>query len=135
MMNPAGLDPEAAEDMYRLISRLNRDGKTVIMITHDIPAAMLGTHILEIGKSGFFGTADEYTRREKMAEALKNLQALFQLSVCAVRAYCGSFNCRLFFAARVTLVLKRFSFIGDGLPMWLSAQWRLRRCLNLQTKP
>ncbi len=61
----AGLDPEAAEDMYRLISRLNRDGMTVIMITHDIPAAMLGTHILEIGKSGFFGTADEYTEARK----------------------------------------------------------------------
>ena len=61
----AGLDPEAAEDMYKLISRLNRDGMTVIMITHDIPAAMLGTHILEIGKSGFFGTADEYTEARK----------------------------------------------------------------------
>lgn len=51
--------------MYRLISRLNRDGMTVIMITHDIPAAMLGTHILEIGKHGFFGTAGEYTEAEK----------------------------------------------------------------------
>ena len=61
----AGLDPEAAEDMYKLISRLNRDGMTVIMITHDIPAAMLGTHILEIGKHGFFGTAGEYTEAEK----------------------------------------------------------------------
>lgn len=61
----AGLDPEAAEDMYKLISRLNRDGMTVIMITHDIPAAILGTHILEIGKSGFFGTADEYTEARK----------------------------------------------------------------------
>ena len=61
----AGLDPEAAEDMYKLISRLNRDGMTVIMITHDIPAVMLGTHILEIGKHGFFGTADEYTEARK----------------------------------------------------------------------
>ena len=28
----------------------------------------------------------------------------------------------------VTLVLKRFSFIGDGLPMWHSELWPLHQC-------
>ena len=61
----AGLDNDASKDMYGLIDKLNREGMTVIMITHDMPAALRGTHILEIGSSGFFGTVGEYTEAEK----------------------------------------------------------------------
>ena len=32
----AGLDPEATEEMYRMIKRLNDEGLTIIMISHDI---------------------------------------------------------------------------------------------------
>lgn len=36
----AGLDPEAASDMYRVIHELNNTGLTVIMVTHDVENAL-----------------------------------------------------------------------------------------------
>ncbi|MGE4277546.1 MAG: metal ABC transporter ATP-binding protein [Lawsonibacter sp.] len=59
----AGLDPKVTADMYELIRKLNReDGITVIMISHDIAAAVrYASHILHIGhKPLFFGTVDAY---------------------------------------------------------------------------
>ena len=58
----SGLDPNASEEMYRLIERLNyEDEITIIMITHDIWAALqYASHILHIGKSVFYGTKQEY---------------------------------------------------------------------------
>ena len=64
----SGLDPNAAEEMYSVIERLNKDGMTVIMISHDIAAALrYATHILSVGEEIFFGTVGEY--REKTREA------------------------------------------------------------------
>ncbi len=57
----AGLDPGASAQMYGLIESLNRDGITIIMISHDIAAALsYASHILHIGDEVFFGTKDEY---------------------------------------------------------------------------
>lgn len=57
----SGLDPKVTAEMYELIEQLNRDGVTVIMISHDIAAALrYATHILHIGKDVFFGTRDAY---------------------------------------------------------------------------
>ena len=57
----SGLDPRVTTEMYDLITRLNRDGITVIMISHDISAAVrFASHILHIGASVFFGTRKEY---------------------------------------------------------------------------
>ena len=36
----AGLDPEAMQYMYDLISKLNKEGMTIVMITHDVPAVV-----------------------------------------------------------------------------------------------
>lgn len=57
----AGLDPNATEEMYALIERLNKNGTTIIMISHDvIESVKYATHILRIGKEYFFGTRAEY---------------------------------------------------------------------------
>lgn len=57
----SGLDPKVTSDMYRLIENINKDGITVIMITHDVSAALRhATHILHIGSEVFFGTKREY---------------------------------------------------------------------------
>ena len=46
----AGLDPMATEEMYRLIEGLNREGTTLIMISHDMHYALgHASHILQIG--------------------------------------------------------------------------------------
>jgi len=59
----AGLDPKAAVDMYEVIERLNSDGITIIMISHDIAASVkYASYILHIGNhsSLFFGTTADY---------------------------------------------------------------------------
>ena len=60
----AGLDPKVTTQMYELIRKLNQEGITMIMISHDIDAALsFADHILHLGKQIFFGTGDEYMKR------------------------------------------------------------------------
>ena len=63
----AGLDPIASADMYALIAKLNAEKITIIMISHDIAAAVkYATHILHIGaqRALFFGTTADYLKSE-----------------------------------------------------------------------
>lgn len=61
----SGLDPKVTAQMYELIQKLNKDGITIIMISHDIAAAVsYASHILHIGDDIFFGTRDEYKESE-----------------------------------------------------------------------
>jgi zinc transport system ATP-binding protein len=63
----AGLDPKAAADMYKISDELNKNGTTVIMVSHDIAASVqYASHILHIGgRSGlFFGTKDAYIKSD-----------------------------------------------------------------------
>lgn len=57
----SGLDPKVTAKMYELIDRLNKEGITIIMISHDIKAAIrYASHILHIGSEVFYGTREEY---------------------------------------------------------------------------
>lgn len=58
----SGLDPRVTAEMYQLIQDLNKkDEITIIMISHDIEAAVrYATHILHIGEHCFFGTKKQY---------------------------------------------------------------------------
>jgi len=57
----SGLDPNATEEMYAAIQDLNKEGITIIMISHDISAALrYASRILHIGSELFFGTKAEY---------------------------------------------------------------------------
>ncbi len=57
----AGLDPQAADDMYKIISELNRSGMTIIMISHDVDEAIKhATHVLHLGENIFFGASGDY---------------------------------------------------------------------------
>ena len=61
----SGLDPKVTAEMYELIKELNDEGITIIMISHDIAAALrYATNILHIGSSVFFGTKEEYLESE-----------------------------------------------------------------------
>lgn len=62
----AGLDPIVTKNLYRLIADINKDGITVIMVSHDIHAAIeFASHILHIGnKPLFFGTKDDYKKSD-----------------------------------------------------------------------
>ena len=57
----AGLDPKVTAEMYELIDSLHQEGITIIMISHDIKAALCyADHILHIGRRIFFGTKEDY---------------------------------------------------------------------------
>ena len=68
----AGLDPVVTGQMYELIAKLNREGVTIIMISHDISAAVkYASHVLSIGDEVFFGTKEEYLK----SDALNSLRS------------------------------------------------------------
>lgn len=59
----AGLDPRVTAEMYSMIAQLHKEGITVIMISHDIEAALrYATHILHIGREVFFGSKETFKR-------------------------------------------------------------------------
>ncbi len=61
----AGLDPKVTTEMYDLIEELNREGITIIMISHDVAAAIrYSSHILHIGSKIFFGSTKDYFQSE-----------------------------------------------------------------------
>ena len=58
-----GLDPAAAQDLYKTLTYLNqKEGMAVVMVTHDLKAALRSARtVLHIGRRGtFLGTPGEY---------------------------------------------------------------------------
>ena len=58
----SGLDPMATSDLYNQIKELNDSGVTIIMVSHDLTAALnYASHILQIGKNHqIFAPVEEY---------------------------------------------------------------------------
>ena len=60
-----GLDPKVTMEMYDLIKKLNDEGVTIIMISHDIAAAVrYADHILHLGEKMFFGEVADYKKSD-----------------------------------------------------------------------
>lgn len=73
----AGLDPKVTAQMYELIASLNKEGITIIMVSHDMEAALqYATHILHMGKKIFFGTREEYLRSDAGKMFLTYMESL-----------------------------------------------------------
>lgn len=68
----AGLDPKVTAEFYELIANLNKEGMTILMVSHDMQAAMqYASHILHVGKRDkFFGTKEQYLQ----SDIWKNLE-------------------------------------------------------------
>lgn len=61
-----GLDPKATVEFYELLTKLNKEGITVIMVTHDLKVIPYASHILHIDKNGsFFGSKEAYISHER----------------------------------------------------------------------
>ncbi len=59
----SGLDFQSTEKMYEIIKDLNKEGITIIMISHDLTTALkYASHILHMGKDIFYGTKDEFLK-------------------------------------------------------------------------
>ena len=73
----AGLDPLVSEEMYRLIADLNRDGITVIMVSHDLGSVLqYATHVLHIRAGGpWFGTLQDYAGSQAGLSFIQHAEA------------------------------------------------------------
>jgi len=62
----SGLDPKATTDFYDIVHKLNADGITVIMVSHDIKTSIkYASHILHMSRHRtFFGKKDEYLKSD-----------------------------------------------------------------------
>lgn len=60
----AGLDPKVTNEMYELIKSLNKEGITIIMVSHDMQAALkYATKILHVSyKPEFYESTEEYLK-------------------------------------------------------------------------
>ncbi len=57
----AALDPTASDEFYELLAKVNSNGTTVIMISHDVNKAVkYATKVLSLNSPYFFGTREEY---------------------------------------------------------------------------
>lgn len=57
-----GLDPKVTIQLYDLIDSLNKEGITIIMISHDLQALQHANKILHLGHEVYFGDKDEYLK-------------------------------------------------------------------------
>ena len=55
-----GLDPKVTAQLYETIRSLNKEGITIIMISHDMFALEDASKVLHLGHETFFGTKEEY---------------------------------------------------------------------------
>jgi zinc transport system ATP-binding protein len=62
----AGLDPVVTQDMYELIATINKKGITIIMVSHDLQAALnYASSILHVGdEPQYFKTVEEFTNSQ-----------------------------------------------------------------------
>ena len=58
----SGLDPKVTAELYQLLDDMNKEGMTIITVSHDIHAALqYASHILHVEKDkSFFGTVEQY---------------------------------------------------------------------------
>ena len=60
-----GLDPKVTVQLYELIDSLNKDGITIIMISHDLQALKHANKVLHLGHQTFFGNKEDYLNSQE----------------------------------------------------------------------
>lgn len=78
----SALDPSAQNEMYTLIEELHKSGITVIMISHDVEAALrYATHVLHIGEEIFFGTKEEFVHKTTCPDCSGQIKRLVKTRI------------------------------------------------------
>ena len=95
----AGLDPKVTAELYALIKELNETGITIIMVSHDIGAAVrYASHILHVGRKTFFGTVEDYKQsklgKKFLAEYEDSEDSSDDESLKPLKAAAGSPDCK-----------------------------------------
>ena len=57
-----GLDPKVTAQLYEIIDQLNKEGMTIVMISHDLQTLEHATKVLHIGHQTFFGLKEDYLK-------------------------------------------------------------------------
>ena len=60
-----GLDPKVTVQLYDLIDSLNKEGVTIVMISHDLQALKHANKVLHLGHQTFFGNKEEYLNSQE----------------------------------------------------------------------
>lgn len=60
-----GLDPKVTVQLYDLIDSLNKEGITIIMISHDLQALKHANKVLHLGHQTFFGSKEDYLNSQE----------------------------------------------------------------------
>lgn len=56
-----GLDPIITHELYHIIRSLSREGKSVVLVTHELRGALsFCTHVLHLGEENLFLSTEEY---------------------------------------------------------------------------
>ncbi len=62
----SGLDVETSASMYELVRNLNKEGMSILMVTHDLEDVMKdASHVLKLGKRNSFMSREEYLRAKE----------------------------------------------------------------------
>ncbi len=68
-----GLDPIATKEMYQLVKKINEEGITIVMISHDIDAATkYASHVLYIDEVPYFAKRTDFMK-SKVGKKFTNL--------------------------------------------------------------
>jgi zinc transport system ATP-binding protein len=59
-----GLDPKVTIQLYDIIDSLNKEGITIIMISHDLHALKHANKVLHLGHEIFFGNKEDYLKSQ-----------------------------------------------------------------------
>ena len=59
-----GLDPKVTIQLYDIIDSLNKEGITIIMISHDLHALKHANRVLHLGHEIFFGKKEDYLKSQ-----------------------------------------------------------------------
>ena len=59
-----GLDPKVTIQLYDIIDSLNKEGITIIMISHDLHALKHANKVLHLGHEIFFGKKEDYLKSQ-----------------------------------------------------------------------
>ena len=67
-----GLDPKVTNQLYEMVDNLNKEGMTIVMISHDLHVLKHANKILHIGRETFFGSKEDYLN-SPLYKALSNM--------------------------------------------------------------
>ena len=65
-----GLDPKVTNQLYEVVEALNKEGITIIMISHDLHVLDYANKVLHIGRKTFFGDKETYLKSDNYQNLL-----------------------------------------------------------------